>query len=94
MKAFFSKKSTRSSRRQRGQGMSEYIIIVAMIAIGAIAVFSAFGGTIRSQVAAMAHELSGTSGAADVTTAQTNATAATTKAAAVKNMATYTGQQP
>lgn len=93
MKTLFSKKAIHSTRRQRGQGMSEYIIIVAMIAIGAIAIFSAFGGTIRSQVAAMAHELSGTTGAVDVTAAQTNATTASTKAAAVKNMATYAGQQ-
>ena len=81
-----------AKKKQLGQGMSEYIIIVALIAVGAIGVFTAFGGTIREQVAGMAHELSGTSGAADVTAAQTHATAATTKAAKVTNMGTYTAQ--
>jgi Flp pilus assembly pilin Flp len=44
---------------QRGQGMMEYIIIVAMIAVSAIAVYAAFGKTIRTQTANMALELSG-----------------------------------
>ena len=51
-----------SKRKIRGQGMTEYIIIVALIAIAAIGVFTAFGGTIRSQVAAMSNEMSGTDG--------------------------------
>jgi Flp pilus assembly pilin Flp len=42
-----------------GQGMTEYIIIVALIAIAAIGVFSAFGGVVKGQVGAMAKELSG-----------------------------------
>lgn len=49
-------------RKQRGQGMVEYIIIVALIAIGSIAVFRIFGDTARSQVAEMAIELSGGDG--------------------------------
>jgi Flp pilus assembly pilin Flp len=32
--------------RQRGQGMTEYIIIVALIAVAAIAVYQFFGQTI------------------------------------------------
>lgn len=48
--------------RQRGQGMTEYIIIVALIAVAAIGAFSYFGDTARNQVAAMASELGGTSG--------------------------------
>lgn len=40
--------------RQRGQGMTEYIIIVALIAIAAIGSFRYFGQTARSQVAAAA----------------------------------------
>lgn len=35
-------------RRSRGQGMTEYIIIVALIAIGAIGVISLFGDNIRT----------------------------------------------
>ena len=59
-----------SRRRVRGQGMTEYIIIVALIAIAAIAVVSLFGGTVRSQVAGMAQEMSGTSAEAQIGNAQ------------------------
>jgi type IV pilus assembly protein PilA len=53
----FSKKQT-----QRGQGMTEYIIIVALIAVAAIAVYQFFGQVVRSQTAAIAHEVAGTDG--------------------------------
>ena len=49
-------------KKQRGQGMTEYIIIVAMIAIAAIAVYQYFGQTVRNQTAAMAQELAGEDG--------------------------------
>ncbi len=58
----------------RGQGMTEYIIIVALIAIAAIATTSFFGRTVRTQVAGMAAGLAGNQAAA--TAAQTAATAA------------------
>jgi len=45
-----------------GQGMTEYIIIVALIAIAAIAVYSIFGKTVRTQVGNMTKELAGESG--------------------------------
>ncbi|PKM03874.1 MAG: pilus assembly protein [Gammaproteobacteria bacterium HGW-Gammaproteobacteria-6] len=48
--------------RQRGQGMTEYIIITALIAIAAIGAVTYFGSTARSQVAAMSRELSGQTG--------------------------------
>ena len=44
---------------QAGQGMMEYIIIVALIAVASIGVYSAFGKTARNQTAGMAKELSG-----------------------------------
>jgi Flp pilus assembly pilin Flp len=47
----------------RGQGMTEYIIIVALIAVAAIAVYQFFGQTIRSQMSAIANEVGGNSGA-------------------------------
>lgn len=37
--------------RKSGQGMVEYIIIVAVIALAAIAIFGIFGDTIRSKLA-------------------------------------------
>ena len=58
-------------RSQRGQGMTEYIIIVAMIAIAAIAVYQYFGQTVRNQTAAIAQELAGNDGTAAKTKAQT-----------------------
>ena len=45
--------------KQLGQGMTEYIIIVALIAIAAIAVYTVFGDVIRQQVGGMAAELAG-----------------------------------
>ncbi len=42
--------------KQLGQGMTEYIIIVALIAIAAIAAYGFFGDTLRSQVGGMASE--------------------------------------
>jgi Flp pilus assembly pilin Flp len=63
----------RLAKRIRGQGMTEYIIIVALIAIAAIAVTSLFGGTIRSQMAGMAQEMSGTSANAQIGNAKSAA---------------------
>jgi Flp pilus assembly pilin Flp len=45
--------------KQKGQGMTEYIIIVALIAVSAIGVYSFFGQTIRNQVAGLSAEMSG-----------------------------------
>ncbi len=51
--------SIKSRARQLGQGMTEYIIIVALIAISAIVVYNLFGNTVRNQVGDMAAELGG-----------------------------------
>ncbi|GAA0743804.1 pilus assembly protein [Ideonella azotifigens] len=48
-----------SLRRSRGQGMTEYIIIVALIAVAAIGVYNLFGATVRNQTAGMAAALGG-----------------------------------
>lgn len=60
--------------QSRGQGMTEYIIIVALIAVAAIAVYQFFGQTIRSQMSAIANEVAGQSGATAVTAAGSAAT--------------------
>jgi Flp pilus assembly pilin Flp len=52
--------------KQLGQGMTEYIIIVALIAIAAIGIYSIFGDTITDQMGNMTQELSGGAGTADV----------------------------
>jgi Flp pilus assembly pilin Flp len=51
-------------KSQFGQGMTEYVIIVALVAIGAIAVFSTFGHTLQDQVAAITNGLAGNGSAA------------------------------
>jgi Flp pilus assembly pilin Flp len=42
-----------------GQGMTEYIIIVALIAIAAIGVYTAFGDIVRGQTSVAAAALAG-----------------------------------
>ena len=46
-------------RGRKGQGMTEYIIIVALIAIAAIGVVSLFGDNIRALFATSANALAG-----------------------------------
>jgi len=46
-------------RRQLGQGMTEYIIIVALIAIAAIGVYQAFGSIVKGQTSVAASTLAG-----------------------------------
>ena len=50
--------------RISGQGMTEYIVIVALIAIAAIVAVSLFGASVKSQFTALASELVGVDGAA------------------------------
>jgi len=49
----------RSKVRRRGQGMTEYIIIVALIAIAAIGVVTIFGDNIRDLFAGATNALAG-----------------------------------
>ncbi|WP_457577929.1 hypothetical protein [Desulfomarina sp.] len=51
-------------RNEKGQGMTEYIIIVAVVALACVAAFSYFGKTVRNQTAAMSESLAGDTGAA------------------------------
>lgn len=53
--------------------MTEYIIIVALIAVAAIAAFQFFGQTVRSQTAGIAAEVSGKSASDSISEAQDNA---------------------
>lgn len=76
--------------RQRGQGMTEYIIIVALVAVAAIAVYQLFGQVVRSQTAAMARELAGEDGAAQSQAAQTASETAAGQTAA-KSLKSFTG---
>ena len=75
---------------QRGQGMTEYIIIVALISIAAIAAYQYFGQVVRSQTAAMAKELAGEDGTAQSRTAKSDADGAA-KQTNKKTLNTFTG---
>ena len=46
-------------QNKSGQGMVEYIIIVAIIALAAIAIFGVFGDTIRNKLGGAVTELGG-----------------------------------
>ncbi len=52
-------KNLKKPRTRRGQGMTEYIIIVALIAIAAIGVITLFGNNIRRLFGASADALAG-----------------------------------
>jgi len=82
----------RQARRQRGQGMSEYIIITALIAVAGIGLFAAFGDTLQNQMAGMSQEMAGKSGATDITRAGTTANTARTRAAQADSLSNYNQQ--
>ncbi len=78
---------------QRGQGMTEYIIIVALIAVAAIGVYSYFGQTIKGQTAGMAAEMAGKTAATGQATAAGAASKAESSAAKTSNLGTYGNEQ-
>lgn len=81
--------------RQRGQGMTEYVIVVALIAVAAIGVYTLFGQTIRNQTAGLALEMSGQDAQGAISNAQTGANTAATNANQTKGLATYNaGNRP
>jgi len=79
----------RAARRQTGQGMTEYIIVVALIAVAAIGVYTLFGQTIRNQTAGLALEVSGQTASTAIGNAQTNANTASTNANTRKGLDNY-----
>jgi len=77
-------------RNQKGQGMTEYIIIVALIAIAAIAAFTYFGKTVRTQTAVMTESLAGSDAKQDEGKLSTTASAASSEADTKKGLQNYT----
>ena len=75
--------------RQRGQGMTEYIIITALIAIAAIAAVTYFGGTARAQIGGMAKELSGQSASQDINRAKNQGNKAHSEGTKDKTLNSY-----
>ncbi|MBU72784.1 pilus assembly protein [Spongiibacter sp.] len=87
-------KKSQSRRKQFGQGMTEYIIVVALIAVAAIGVFRLFGDTLREQMGGLAQEMSGQSGSDQIGNAQDAADAAVSQANTKKDLSNYsTGNQ-
>ncbi|MCA9770910.1 MAG: hypothetical protein KC466_00790 [Myxococcales bacterium] len=59
--------------RKEGQGLSEYMIIVALIAVAAIGIMAFAGNTLRTQVSNAAIDLGGGSTQVSATTDPGNA---------------------
>ena len=79
--------------RQAGQGMTEYIIIVALIAVAAIGVYSFFGSTIRTQTAGMAAEMAGQNAKTAQDKAKEASDGAATSGAKKATLGTYGNEQ-
>ncbi|MFT7491747.1 MAG: Flp pilus assembly pilin Flp [Pseudohongiellaceae bacterium] len=80
----------KSRLHQLGQGMTEYIIIVALIAVAAITVYGFFGDTVRGQVGAMTASLGGTdSSASEKAAATASGNAGKEGGAEAKNLGTF-----
>ncbi len=84
-----SKSSIPAGLRERGQGMTEYIIIVALVAIAAIAVYAYFGQDVRGQMSSISSQLGGKTGATGLGNAQQAVTKANTEGTHVYNMGNY-----
>lgn len=83
-------RAARALRRpQGGQGMTEYLIVVALVAVAAIGVYTLFGQTLRNQTAGLALEVAGQDAGAAITGAQGNAAAAQGAAATRKGLDAY-----
>jgi len=83
------KEKAPSKYKQLGQGMSEYIIITALIAVAAIGVFASFGDVIGNQTAAMAQEMAGKSGSTEVGAAGQDAGVAAGYASQKETLSNY-----
>jgi len=82
-------KFSTSNRKSLGQGMMEYIIIVALIAVAAIGVYSVFGQTVRNQTAGLAKELSGNDASGAIGKAGEASTKAAERADTTKGLSQY-----
>ena len=87
-----SRKLTGISKKlySKGQGMTEYLIIVGVIAVAAITAFSYFGAAIRGTAGGLASEIAGSSGKAGQTAAQAAALSAVGESDKSIKMGNYT----
>ena len=59
----------------QGQGMTEFIIVVALVAVAAIGTYSFFGKSLRNQVSGLSTEISGQDSGDNIQAAQDAANA-------------------
>ena len=85
-----STRQTVNRRSQRGQGRTEYSIVVALVAVAAIATYHHFGQVLRAQTAAIAKELAGEDGTQETRVAKAAAQAAKAEAKR-KSLNDFTG---
>lgn len=88
---FVTSSTTIKTRRNRliGQGMTEYIVVLALVVVAAIGVYSFFGKTVRTQMAGVAKEISGQSAQQEISQAEQAANAASTTANQDYGLANY-----
>lgn len=91
---FFKHSRKISSKKVTGQGMSEYLIIVGLIAVAGIAAMGFMGSSVRTQLGGMAQELAGgdADAAETITDAQGLADRSVEEAQAVRSLSSYGGQ--
>jgi Flp pilus assembly pilin Flp len=89
MRPLSTRNGSRIRIRQRGQGMTEYIIITALIAIAAIAAVTFFGSTVRSQIGAMGQELGGADATSTINHAKGEGNSAATSGVKHKDLSSY-----
>ncbi len=78
-----------SARRIKGQGLTEYIIIVALIAIASIVAVSAFGSSVKASFLSLGTDLVGGDQIDREAVAKTNLDAADGKARAKVTLKDY-----
>lgn len=78
-----------NKRKITGQGMTEYIIIVALIALASIATVNLFGNAVQGAFGGMASVLGGGTSTAGTTAATTASTAIITEAGTVRDLGSY-----
>lgn len=74
------KQPYKQPHQQKGQGMTEYIVILALVVVSAIGVYSLLGKTVRNQVSGIAQEISGQSAKSDLDKAKSAADGASNTA--------------
>lgn len=81
-----------SRARSRGQGMTEYIVIVALVALGAIGAYQAFGKVVQGRTGEMANSLAGNDngGGSAATTTEGAQSADAQKGKTLKDFTTVT----